>query len=82
VKSPSIHGCGDADDDRSGARLAQLEREADFTCDAICEFGISRKTGYKIFERYQEYGLEGLSDAAMDMGWAKLVGQIAQAYQK
>ncbi len=26
------------------------------------EFGISRKTGYKIFERYEEYGLEGLSD--------------------
>jgi transposase len=27
-----------------------------------CEFGISRKTGYKIFERYEECGLEGLSD--------------------
>ena len=26
------------------------------------EFGISRKTGYKIFERYQECGLEGLTD--------------------
>ena len=26
------------------------------------EFGISRKTGYKIFERYEECGLEGLSD--------------------
>ena len=26
------------------------------------EFGISRKTGYKILERYQEYGLEALSD--------------------
>ena len=24
------------------------------------EFGISRKTGYKIFDRYQECGLEGL----------------------
>ena len=30
---------------------------------ALCrEFQISRKTGYKIFERYQECGLEGLSD--------------------
>ena len=30
---------------------------------ALCrEFGISRKTGYKIFERYQQCGLEGLSD--------------------
>ncbi len=26
------------------------------------EFGISRKTGYKIFERYEQSGLEGLSD--------------------
>jgi transposase InsO family protein len=30
---------------------------------ALCrEFGISRKTGYKIFERYEQCGLEGLSD--------------------
>ena len=29
----------------------------------VCrEFGISRKTGYKIFERYREHGLEALSD--------------------
>src|SRR5215469_13273371 len=29
---------------------------------SLCrEFGISRKTGYKIFERYEECGLEGLS---------------------
>jgi homeodomain-containing protein len=26
------------------------------------EFGIARKTGYKIFDRYQECGLEGLTD--------------------
>ena len=26
------------------------------------EFGISRKTGYKIFERYKEHGLEALTD--------------------
>jgi len=26
------------------------------------EFGISRKTGYKIFDRYQESGLEALTD--------------------
>jgi len=24
--------------------------------------GISRKTGYKIFERYKEHGLEALTD--------------------
>ena len=26
------------------------------------EFGISRKTGYKIFDRYQECGMPGLTD--------------------
>ena len=26
------------------------------------KFGISRKTGYKIFDRYQESGLEALTD--------------------
>ncbi len=25
-------------------------------------FGISRKTGYKIFDRYQECGIQGLTD--------------------
>lgn len=30
---------------------------------AVCrEFGISRKTGYKIFNRYKDFGLEGLED--------------------
>ena len=30
---------------------------------SLCrEFGISRKTGYKIFERYEDCGLEGLTD--------------------
>ena len=29
----------------------------------VCrEFGISRKTGYKIFNRYKDYGLDGLED--------------------
>src|SRR6201999_39625 len=32
---------------------------------SLCrEFGISRKTGYKIFERYEQCGLEGLTDRA------------------
>jgi len=32
---------------------------------SLCrEFGISRVTGYKIFERYEECGLEGLTDRA------------------
>lgn len=35
------------------------------TMASLCrEFGISRKTGYKILERYQECGLEGLTDRA------------------
>src|SRR5690348_2590209 len=35
------------------------------TMTALCrEFGISRVTGYKIFERYKECGLEGLTDRA------------------
>ena len=40
------------------ARLLEGERMSD-----VCrEFGISRKTGYKIFKRYKEEGLEALSD--------------------
>jgi putative transposase len=40
------------------ARLLEGEKMA-----ALCrEFDISRKTGYKIFERYKECGLEGLTD--------------------
>jgi transposase InsO family protein len=35
------------------------------TMASLCrEFGISRKTGYKILERYEECGLEGLTDRA------------------
>src|SRR5215472_15562106 len=35
------------------------------TMASLCrEFGISRKTGYKIFDRYQQCGLDGLSDRA------------------
>src|SRR5919109_4559339 len=40
------------------ARLLDGEAMTD-----ICrEFGISRKTGYKIFDRYKEHGLEALTD--------------------
>jgi len=35
-----------------GEKVAALARE----------FGISRKTAYKIIERYQDTGLEGLTD--------------------
>src|SRR5258708_14552802 len=30
--------------------------------DVCREFGVSRKTGYKIFDRYREHGLAALSD--------------------
>jgi transposase-like protein len=40
------------------ARL--LEGEA--MTDLCREFGISRKTGHKIFDRYKEHGLEALTD--------------------
>ena len=30
--------------------------------DLCREFGISRKTGYKIFDRYHECGVQGLTD--------------------
>ena len=40
------------------ARRLAGERMAD-----LCwEFGISRKTGYKIFDRYKERGVQGLTD--------------------
>ena len=40
------------------ARLLENERMSD-----LCrEFGISRKTGYKIYNRYKEHGLAALDD--------------------
>lgn len=40
------------------ARLLDGEARSD-----VCRaFGVSRKTGYKIFNRYKEYGLEALTD--------------------
>ena len=40
------------------ARLLDGEAMTD-----VCrQFGISRKTGYKIFDRYKEHGLEALTD--------------------
>src|SRR5712664_1942733 len=38
---------------------------------ALCrEFAISRKTGYKIFDRYKESGLEALKDSVIREGSA------------
>src|ERR1700692_4796709 len=43
-----------------------LDREA--MTDVCREFGISRKTGYKIFDRYKEHGLEALTDRSRRPG--------------
>lgn len=43
---------------RSVARLLEGEGMSE-----VCrDFGISRKTGYKIFDRYRQEGLEALTD--------------------
>lgn len=39
----------------AGEQMADLCRES----------GISRKTGYKIFERYQECGVQGLTERSV-----------------
>ena len=41
------------------ARLLEGE-QLSFLCR---EFGISRKTGYKIVDRYKDYGLDGRSNS-------------------
>jgi transposase len=45
-----------------GMRFVIRPRDGESMVSVCQEFGISRKTGYKIFERYEECGLEGLSD--------------------
>lgn len=43
----------------------------------VCrDFGISRKTGYKIFDRYREHGLEALSDRSR--GPVRYANQLPQ----
>ncbi len=49
------------------ARL--LEGEA--MTDVCREFGISRKTGYKIYKRYKESGAEAFTDRSRRTGLAK-----------
>jgi DNA invertase Pin-like site-specific DNA recombinase len=44
----------------SSIRRRLLEGEG--MSDVCREFGISRKTGYKIFNRYKDEGLEALTD--------------------
>jgi transposase len=47
-------------------RLRFVARLLDGAMTDVCrEFGISRKTGYKIFDRYKEHGLEALSDRSL-----------------
>ena len=46
---------------------------------ALCrEFGISRKTGHKLFARYKDHGLEALADRPRRPGRvAKVIERIA-----
>jgi transposase-like protein len=45
------------------ARLRFVARllEGEAMTDVCREFGVSRKTGYKIFDRYKEHGLEAMT---------------------
>lgn len=43
-------------------RFVALLLEGEAMSHVCREFGISRKTGYKIYERYKEHGLEALTD--------------------
>src|SRR5687767_5378376 len=69
------------------ARLLDGEKMASL-CD---EFGISRKTGYKIYERYKEIGLHGLTDRSrrphrhanqLPMAVEKLIVRLKKEYPK
>ena len=48
-------------DDQRNCRKARLI-EGEAMTDLCQEFGISRKTGYKIFNRYKEEGIQALDD--------------------
>jgi transposase InsO family protein len=43
-------------------RLVAKVLDGEAMTDVCREFGISRKTGYKVFDRYKEHGLEALTD--------------------
>ncbi len=43
-------------------RFVALVLDGESMSDVCRAFGISRKTGYKLFNRYKELGLEALSD--------------------
>ena len=57
------------------ARLLDGEAMTD-----VCrDFGVSRKTGYKIFDRYKEHGLSALSDRSRrPVRYAKPAAAAAQ----
>jgi transposase len=43
-------------------RFIARRLEGESMTDLCREFGISRKTGYKIFDRYKDHGLQALAD--------------------
>lgn len=59
------------------ARLLEGESMTD-----VCrEFGVSRKTGYKVFDRYKEHGMEALTLARFDTGLPDLTNSTLQAHK-
>ena len=64
-------------DERLKFVARRLEGEA--MADVCREFGISRKTGYKIFERYQECGIHWLvSFMQFDLGYFDLETRVLE----
>ena len=69
------------------ARLLDGEKMA-----GLCrEFGISRKTGYKVYDRYKDCGLDGLTDRSrrpyrhanqLPMQVEKLIVRLKQEYPR
>lgn len=49
--------------------------------DLCLEYGVSRKTGHKIWKRYQELGPAGLSDQsrAPKSTWNRMAAEMAEA---
>src|ERR1700738_1134677 len=45
-----------------GEECSVMDERLQFVAELCREFGISPKTGYKIFDRYQECGVKGLTD--------------------
>jgi hypothetical protein len=59
-------------------KCSVMDERLRFVAELCREFGISRKTGYKIFDRYQECGVEGLTDRSRRPYAASLQAYVVQ----